>query len=329
VADTWVTWREAWQHALYGPDGFYRREQPADHFRTSVHCGPAFARAVLALLRRHDLSAVTDVGAGAGELLVQLHTIEPALTLTAVELRPRPPDLPARIGWQPELDDHFDGLLLANELLDNLPCDVVELDGDGVTRLVEVCVETGDERLGDAAGPETEHWLADWWPLSEPGQRAEVGLSRDHWWADACARLHGGVAVAVDYGHLRDSRPAHMSAVSYRRGRQSVACFDGHHDVTAHVAVDSLAARVGADTRGQRSALLDLGVTGARPPLQQATTEPAAYLRALAVAGEEAELIATPGLGDFWWVTSTPASEIVAGFPQIQTPAGLVHRSKL
>ncbi|MBA2773009.1 MAG: SAM-dependent methyltransferase, partial [Nocardioidaceae bacterium] len=305
MADTWVTWREAWQRALYGPDGFYRGEQPAQHFRTSVHSGPAFAHAVLALLRQHDLNAVIDVGAGAGELLVELHAIEPTLTLTAIELRPRPPDLPARIGWHHELGSGIDGLLLANELLDNLPCDVVELDEDGAARLVEVCIETGDERLGHVAGRDTEQWLSSWWPLGASGQRAEVGLSRDDWWADACARLHDGVALAIDYGHLRDNRPARLSTVSYRHGRQSVARFDGHHDVTAHVAVDSLAARVGAGTRRQRSALLDLGVTGARPPLQQATTEPAAYLRALALASKEGELVATPGLGDFWWVTST------------------------
>lgn len=68
-----------------------------------MHSGPAFAHAALALLRQHDLNAVIDVGAGAGELLVELHAIEPTLTLTAIELRPRPPDLPARIGWHHEL----------------------------------------------------------------------------------------------------------------------------------------------------------------------------------------------------------------------------------
>jgi len=131
-----VTWCEAWQRALYGPDGFYRGEQPAQHFRTSVYSGPAFPHAVLALLRQHDLNAVIDVGAG--ELLVEL-----------------------------------------------------------------------------------------------PPHRAEVGLSRDDWWADACAQLHDGVALAVDCGHLRDNRPGRLSTVSYRHGRQSATCFDGRHDVTA------------------------------------------------------------------------------------------------
>src|SRR5919106_72572 len=33
-AMAWPTWRVAMEQALYGPDGFFRRERPADHFRT-------------------------------------------------------------------------------------------------------------------------------------------------------------------------------------------------------------------------------------------------------------------------------------------------------
>ena len=39
------TWKQAWDAALYGADGFFRRESPAAHFRTSVHASPLFAAA--------------------------------------------------------------------------------------------------------------------------------------------------------------------------------------------------------------------------------------------------------------------------------------------
>ncbi|SBT95243.1 hypothetical protein GA0115233_112419, partial [Streptomyces sp. DI166] len=52
----------------------------------------------------------------------------------------------------------------------------------------------------------------------------------------------------------------------------------------------------------QRDALRVLGVAGARPPLSLASTQPAAYVRALASAGEAAELTAPGGLGDFGWL---------------------------
>lgn len=299
----WLTWRQAWHQALYGPAGFYTRALPAGHFRTSVHTGEAFASAVLRLLRRHRLGAVVDVGAGAGELLTRLHRLDPELSLTAVDLRARPPSLPADISWRTDLPAHVDGLLLGHELLDNIPCDVVEVDPAGQVRLVEVDSRTGQERLGALAPVDVRRWLDRWWPVDEPGQRADVGLARDDWWASACERLGRGLAVAVDYGHLRTERPWGGSVASYRTGRRTPVTLDGRHDVTAHVAVDALAARVGGTLRRQREVLGDLGLSGSRPSLAGADTDPAGYLRSLTASGEQAELLAVGGFGDFWWVS--------------------------
>jgi hypothetical protein len=58
----------------------------------------------------------------------------------------------------------------------------------------------------------------------------------------------------------------------------------------------------GARVLPQRDALRALGVAGARPPLALASTDPAAYVRALASASEAAELTASGGLGDFLWL---------------------------
>jgi SAM-dependent MidA family methyltransferase len=83
---------------------------------------------------------------------------------------------------------------------------------------------------------------------------------------------------------------------------------DGSCDITAHVALDAVAAageRAGAtatELTTQREALRALGITGAPPPLHLARTDPRAYLRALARAGEEAELIDPAGLGAFGWL---------------------------
>lgn len=52
----------------------------------------------------------------------------------------------------------------------------------------------------------------------------------------------------------------------------------------------------------QRNALRALGVSGARPALTLASTDPTAYVRALASAGAAAELTAPGGLGDFGWL---------------------------
>ncbi len=296
--------RAAWEAALYGPRGFYRRESPADHFRTSPQASAAFAVAVVALARRLDLGRVVDMGAGSGKLLVDVHASAPDLDLTGVDLRPRPAGLPARVSWLPRLPEGSDGLVIANELLDNIPCDVVELDDRGECRLVEVDAVTGDQRLGDRAGPALLAWTSTWWPLARPGERAEVGLARDAFWSGVCAAAGRGACVAVDYGHLMAERPRQETLTSYRKGIQSGAAFDGSHDVTAHVAFDSLACAAGGTPQRQRDVLHGLGLTGQRPPAGQASTDPAGYLRDLARASEVAELTAVGGLGDFYWLIS-------------------------
>jgi SAM-dependent MidA family methyltransferase len=291
------TWREAWSAALYGPSGFFRRERPADHFRTSVHASPLFAQAVLAMARRDGLTTVVDVGTGGGELLRQLHELAPGeLRLVGVDLGERPPDLPSTVEWREDLSGQFEGLLVANEWLDNLPCDVLEADRDGVARYVHVDPSTGQEALGEEC---REQWVQRWWPVTEPGARVEVGSARDRAWADVVRRLRRGVALAVDYGHTRESRPSFGSLAAYRDGRQVDVVPDGSRDITAHVAVDSLS----GERTTQREALRALGVRGTRPAHELAHTDPAGYVAALSRASEATELTSRGGLGDFWWVT--------------------------
>ncbi|MEP6666917.1 MAG: SAM-dependent methyltransferase [Nocardioidaceae bacterium] len=300
----WRPWREAWEQALYGPSGFYRHAQPDQHFRTSVHASPMFARAIVMLVRGRGLDVVTDLGAGSGELVRQVHAIAADLKLMAIELRPRPDDLPTEIAWQSELPDAMTGLLLANEVLDNVACDVVQVDPAGVVRLVEADAATGEERLGQPVSAEISTWLEAWWPLRSPGDRAEVGLARDEFWRQACDHVRDGICLAIDYGHLRDYRPDVPTIRSYRAGRETALSLDGSHDVTAHVAIDSVAHAVGARVSRQRDMLRDLGLSGVRPDLSLSMTDAGAYVRALSNASEAAELMSSPGLGDFQWILS-------------------------
>jgi SAM-dependent MidA family methyltransferase len=217
-----------------------------------------------------------------------------------VDVAPRPGSLPAPIEWHSDIPAEFDGLLLANEWLDNIPCDVVELDDEEVVRLVLVDPGTGTERLGD---PVESAWLDAWWPLTESGERAEIGEPRDEAWAQAVEAVTG-LAVAIDYGHLADDRPPYGSLASYREGQEVDIRPDGTRDVTAHVAVDAVADRVGGRLERQRDALARLGVDGTRPPLDLAHADPPGYLADLARASEAAELRARGGWGDFWWIVT-------------------------
>ena len=305
------TWKQAWDAALYGAEGFFRREAPAAHFRTSVHASPLFARALVRMTREAGLDTVVDIGAGRGELLAAMHALDPGLDLLGVEVAARPGDLAPGIAWTTALPEAVEGVVVANEWLDNIPCHVVEVDQAGAVRMVHVDPATGEERLGRPVDhsqvPTTlGGWLDRWWPLDarEPGTRAEVGTSRDTAWADVVGRVTRGIALAVDYGHTREDRPPFGSVRSYRDGREVDVLPDGSRDVTAHVAVDAVASATGGRLRRQRDALRELGVDGGRPDLAGATSDPAGYVRALAGATEAAELTATGGLGDFWWVVT-------------------------
>jgi SAM-dependent MidA family methyltransferase len=306
------TWKSAWDSALYGPDGFFRRQAPAAHFRTSVHASPLFAGALVRLLHHAGLDTLVDIGAGRGELLAQVRALEPSLTLLGVEVAPRPADLPADIGWTSALPESVEGLVVANEWLDNIPCHVVEVDASGVARVVHVDPGSGEEVLGASLGDRSvpaalTAWCERWWPVTDApqGTRAEVGTTRDAAWADVVGRVSRGVAIAVDYGHTLPTRPPLGSLASYADGRRVDVRTDGSRDVTAHVAVDSVAERTGAGLVRQRTALERLGVSGRRPPLDLARSDPAGYLSRLGSAGEATELCAEGGLGDFWWVVSS------------------------
>ncbi|WP_420824731.1 SAM-dependent methyltransferase [Streptomyces spiramenti] len=328
----WAGWREAAERALYGgasasdgpgtdTGGFFLREAPAAHFRTAVHASPLFATAVAELLLRLDEALgrppvldLVDVGAGRGELLAGVLAALPPRVADrvrpcAVERAARPAGLPDRVAWSAAPPAGITGLLFANEWLDNVPLDVVESDGTGQLRHVLVRAD-GRERRGGPVGGEDAAWLRRWWPsCGSPGERAEIGLTRDAAWAGAVATVRRGLAVAVDYSHARTTRPPLGSLTGYRDGRQVAPVPDGGCDLTAHVAMDACAA-AGAAVPGagapllltQRTALRRLGTDGRRPPLELARTDPAGYLRALARAGEAAELTDPAGFGGFEWL---------------------------
>lgn len=316
----WRGWREATEAALYGPDGFYLRpEGPAGHFRTSVHASSLFAAAIARLLRTTveglgplaDEPVIVDMGAGRGELLTGVLAALPPdfpVRAYAVERAARPQGLDPRIEWTHKAPRGVSGLLFANEWLDNVPVDIAEVDDEGVVRQVLVRPD-GTERLGQPVNGEDARWLARWWPLEEPGARAEIGRPRDEAWAGAVSTLRAGLAVAVDYAHTARARPLFGTLTGFREGREVRPVPDGSCDLTAHVALDACALP-GAVLISQRESLRALGVAPQRPPLAQATTDPTGYLRALSAATEAAELLLPGGLGDFSWLHQrVPATE--------------------
>ncbi len=252
--------------------------------------------------------AIIDVGAGRGELLTALAAGEGPPRLHGVDLVARPSGLPDVVGWSAGLDALPAGalagaLVIAWEVLDVVPCPVLEVDPAGELR--EVRVDPGGRER--PAGPPSSadlQWCARWWPPAGPGSRIEVGRLRDAFWGGLVTRARRGAAralLAVDYAHTAADRPPRGSLTGFRAGRQVPPVPDGSCDLTAHVALDAVEAcgiEAGARTlesTDQRTALRRLGVSGRA----SGDATPAATLIR---AGQEAELLDPGGLGSFGWL---------------------------
>jgi SAM-dependent MidA family methyltransferase len=296
---TFRPWRAAMQEALYGRDGFYVRDVPAAHFRTSVTSGPLYATAVRRLaglvddaLGHPDPFDVVDVGTGGGELIAGLPDVPDRWQLTGIEVGdPWPTDI--------------DGLLFANEWLDNVPLDIAVSGPDG-PRLLQVD-GAGNERPGPPLSPRDRDWLDKWGPApanrADRNNRVEIGRTRDGAWSLAVSRLTRGAALAIDY-----AGDGTGSLTGFQLGREVPPVPDGTCDLTAHVVFASVAA-AGAAAAGtepslltQREALMALGVDIRRPPETLAAEDPRAYVAALAALSRQAALVDPAGLGGFRWL---------------------------
>jgi SAM-dependent MidA family methyltransferase len=297
---------------------------------------------------------LVDVGAGRGELLEQVlaaaagpgpagrgvadrglagrgmagRGLAGRIAACAVEVAPRPAGLDPRIRWERVPPAGITGLVIASEWLDNVPLDVVELTATGPA-VVQVDPATDAERPHGQPHPADLAWISDWWPLRACGQRAEVGRTRCAAWAGVIRCVGRGVAVAIDYGHLRADRPGCGTLTGYMEGRAVPPVPDGSRDITAHVALDACAAAgaaAGADETvltTQRAALRELGLDARRPPLALAGSDPQGYALALCRASQDAELMAAAGLGGFGWLAQAVGMRLPRSLAKLaQTAAG-------
>lgn len=268
-----MTWGDAWSQAN---SAFYSGNQAEDHFATSIHVDGHVAHALAKVIaqqrsRHRDREfLVIDVGSGSGRLLELLRTqVDDDVRLLGVDIRERPPHLSGDIQWrQLHVTDNTDdvtgapsdiaGVVIAHEFLDDIPCEVFELDEDTSPHLVLVDPASGAEELGprldDPAAatmlcsippPEIRAWLDAWWPATRPGARREVGITRQRVWSVLTRSIRVGCAVAIDYAHSRADRMAGVwdggTVKGFSAGRPQRAVPDGSVNITAHVALDALA----------------------------------------------------------------------------------------
>lgn len=288
--------------ALYAPGlGYYVagcRKLGADgDFVTAPEISPFFARCLAQpfsrVLSALNGGAILEFGAGSGALaagllaeLERLGTLPQRYSILELspELRVRQrikvtervPHLATRIEWLDRLPEQFDGVVVANEVLDAMPVSRFRIDEDG---LREGHVGWSQDGFRDLWLPPRTPGLATVcesiaselgrWPR---GYQSEVNLRADAWVAALAGSLGRAVAFLIDYGFPRrelyhPERSMGTLMCHYRhRAHGDPYRGVGLQDITAHVDFSGLAkaaAAAGLDVLGyssQAQFLLDCGL---------------------------------------------------------------------
>jgi SAM-dependent MidA family methyltransferase len=259
--------------ALYDPEGGFfsaptLRSQKGGDFLTSPEVSPLFGETLAAYVsgvrdRLGEPFVVVEVAAGSGSLLTPLLAAV-GCDAWAVEVSP-----PARTALAPVVGEErvvsglealpsgLRGVMIANELLDNLPMAVAQLEADG-WRERWVGEEAGSLVFVDAQPrPEVVAWLDAYAGEVDEGAWVEVQLEAGRWIRDALERLEEGALVLIDYGDTAEN-------LAPRRRDGTLRTYRGHHlgphpldepgatDITADVNVTAAVAaarQAGAEVR--------------------------------------------------------------------------------
>ena len=229
----WLPFSEFMEAALYEPGlGYYMTERPifgaAGDFITAPEMSPLFAaclaHGVAGLLGATEGGDIVEFGAGSGVMAAQLFgALERSgrllMRYRIVEASPVLTERQRRLvsSW-PGMAPHFarfewlvappsgawQGVALANEVVDALPVDRFRIAGHGCQAIGVATAETGFEwraRPADARLSGAVEELQARLPERMPnGFVSELRLAQRDWVASATAALTRGAILVIDYG---------------------------------------------------------------------------------------------------------------------------------
>ncbi len=233
AAGGWISFERFMEMALYEPGlGYYsagaRKLGPGGDFVTAPQMSALFSRCVArscAALVREGGAQILELGAGTGamaaELLRELATRQAlperyAILEVSADLAQRqrehlaalPRELGVKVEWLERLPERFDGVVLANEVADALPCRRFLTSPAGVLEL-GVSVAEGDEFI-ERAAPADANLQAACAALSDelgaplpPGYASELCPRLGPWVGSLAACLGRGALLLFDYGLTR------------------------------------------------------------------------------------------------------------------------------
>ncbi len=276
-ADGWLSFERYMDLALYAPGlGYYsagaRKFGSDGDFTTAPEISPLFAACVARqcaeTLRELPGAVILEIGAGTGRMAVDvLRTLQAHDRLpdrywileTSADLRERQlrtietgaPQLLGRVAWldTPPLQA-FDGVVLANEVLDALPVARFRWRRRGTT---ELGVSVRDGALVEAERPASPAVAAHCETLRAAGGEWSDGYTSEYcprlpaWTAAVTAGLRRGAALWIDYGlprrqfYLPERRDGTLLCHYRQRAHADALHRPGLQDITAWVDFTALA----------------------------------------------------------------------------------------
>lgn len=331
-AGGWIPFARYMELALYTPGlGYYsggaRKFGAAGDFVTAPELSPLFARALAAQVEpimAASAPRILEAGAGSGALaLGLLRELERRGALPeryeilelSGELRARQqdtlargaPHLAGRVAWLDALPDTFSGAVVANELLDALPVNIVAWREDGVFERgvgLEDGAFTWQERPATGALLAVSQGLTFTAPYV-----SEVNLAARAWIAEWGRSLQRGALLLIDYGFPQ------REYYHPQRAEGTLMCHYRHHahgdpfwlpglnDITAHVDFTAAAEAghdAGLDVLGYTSQAQFLLNCGLAQLLEAHQTDGAAPYAALASGAQK--LISPAEMGELFKV---------------------------
>lgn len=318
-----VSFERFMELALYGEQGFYMRPDGGragrrGDFITSPEVGPLFGAVIARFLDaewhrigRPDPFTVVDAGAGPGTLARSILTAAPAcldaLRYVGVEISPAQRERhPEGIESRADMPiDPFEGVIICNELLDNLPFRLVVHDAGWR----EAFVDLGrDGRFVEVLSAPLDS-LRVTLPVNAPfGARAPL-IDRAAAFVDGARRVvRAGSFVAIDYGVALTAelaiRPWHEWLRTYRSNARGghYLTDPGAQDITIDVPFDQLPAPDVVRPQAQflkRWGIDELVEEGVRVWTEQAARPGLGAMRMRSRIGEAEALVDQSGLGSF------------------------------
>jgi len=206
------------------------------------------------------------------------------------------------------------GVVVANELLDNLPFEIVRHDGRGAFERfdVELVGHDGDEPVFEFVTTvfEPERDEATILSTATAGEWTPLQRWARAWVRETIDRIERGTLLVIDYGATTAdlaARPAMGWLRTFAGNERGGHPLDspGTRDITADVAIDQVSIdHAPSLLTSQRAYLTDLGIEvlveeGRRIWAERATAPDVAALRARSRIGEAEALTEAGGLGDF------------------------------